>query len=726
MSECLPELILVADFNGYTRVDAERKMSSRPFNNIPYSFTVPSSAVIVDLRSSSPEDSSPIDLTSHSPPPPQHPPLITTTRSALPASNLPSAVTSHVRPVSAPSHIVVLSIPRQTEILQNLAGNNNPNIEARDRSSACGSTTTSRSGSTSTTSPEGPSPIDLTLHSLPPPQHPLPITTTCSALPASNSHVRPVSAPSHMVVLSIPRQAEILQNPAGYNNPNVETRGRSSACGSTTTSRSGSTSTTGAPATRPSRKTRADPKPTSAERPVKKRKESELQDFDDEEQRIYQALKKHLNESQEDHAYIVRYALMCARLDNDMIPPYEGKGIGGRPGIIYDDESPFKDMKPIANLPASATGKNVSQLSVFYSVGAGKMNGRTILRIPGIPMPIPEGLPPMPGHHWFSKLRRNITTEDDTIYRYIPYFGDNDGVEFVPPRGMYETDRSASTYENDEMGQIYCDFISIFLDEVNISMNELFEYLFSDIRQLWGHDGSAKASVLRRRDRYLPERDSEDAISADDEQIRIIKKRITPVTLQALQQAERVCKVFKVATGMSIWHAVKFASDQTWDSISETKRMIGFADRIPAKEEDTAKTTYSLNNYTALLCPICFIHECPFHDTKVNSRDDDDSSDSDTTSRRKVTRKSGVYVRTEQPINLPGWASASEGAAKAPWPESEPCSSECFITQGETDPATPWTDAMHELARSSAMVLKKNKRISCLLSSIINRPCSEV
>lgn len=586
-------------------------------------------------------------------------------------------------------------------------------------------------------------PIDLTRNSpspqpsVPPPLQPrfAPPNSTLAAAPPLD--VRVPSATSHIVVLNVPRQAEVLQAAAPGTFQNylmVETRGRQSAHDSNATSRSGSASTTGgggggAPsaATRPSRKTRTDhSKPSSSERPAKKRKESELQDFDDEEQQIYTALKRHLDKAQEDHAYIVRYALTCARLDIDTIPPYEGEGIGGRTGVIYDDESPFRNMKPIENVPATQMGKNVSQLSVFHAMGSNKMNGRTILRIPGVPTPIPKGLPPMPGHHWFSKLRRNIVTEDDTIYRYIPYFGDNDGVEFIPPIGMYDTDRSANIYENDEKGQIYSDFVSSFLDEVNLSMNELFEYLFGDIRQLWGQDRSSKISALARRDSYLPEHDGEDAISADDEQIRIIKKRITPVTLRALQQAERVCKVFKVATNMSIWHAVKFASDQTWDSIAETKRMIGFADKIPPKQEYTTKITYSLNNYTALLCPICFIHECPFHDTKVNSSSDDDSSDSDSQSKRKVTRKSGVYVRTEQPINLPGWASASEGAAKSPWAEGEPCSSECFVTQDETEPQTPWTDAMNELAKSSAMVLKKNKRISCLLASIINRPCSEV
>lgn len=74
--------------------------------------------------------------------------------------------------------------------------------------------------------------------------------------------------------------------------------------------------------------------------------------------------------------------------------------------------------------------------------------------------------------------------------------------------------------------------------------------------------------------------------------------------------------------------------------------------------------------------------------------------------------------------NVPGWASMSRGSHQSPWPPATPCSPACFLSPAPHPVPAPLTPAQTALLRSSATVLRNNPRCSCLLSSIINHPCS--
>lgn len=134
--------------------------------------------------------------------------------------------------------------------------------------------------------------------------------------------------------------------------------------------------------------------------------------------RFEEILRNHIAEMKKTHAYVVRSTLTAARLDlNSRTPP---------PGIIYDETSPFEDMKSIEIAVTEAKDKrlDVGRFSVRVH-GKAHSSSEIKLVVPATISETPKTLAQMPKYHSYTTLRNNILADDDEIMRYFPYFGED-------------------------------------------------------------------------------------------------------------------------------------------------------------------------------------------------------------------------------------------------------------------------------------------------------------
>lgn len=162
-------------------------------------------------------------------------------------------------------------------------------------------------------------------------------------------------------------------------------------------------------------------------------------------------LQRYLLEMKKTHAYIVKSTLTAARLDLNARSVFQGNGVGGRPGIIYDEVSPFADMMGIEITATEAKDRKL-EIGRFSVRHHGKLHSSSEhkLVIPATVSATPEGLAQMPKYHSYTTLKNNILAEDDEVMRYFPYFGEDAEEEEINQLNLEETfvDRTKASAED--------------------------------------------------------------------------------------------------------------------------------------------------------------------------------------------------------------------------------------------------------------------------------------
>jgi hypothetical protein len=140
-------------------------------------------------------------------------------------------------------------------------------------------------------------------------------------------------------------------------------------------------------------------------------------------------LRRYLVEMKKDHVYIAKGILAAAQADLNQRKPFRGNGQGGRLGILYDEESPFKNIK---RDEVAIVGKETEALQVegvrFDVVNYVKVNTtaqrKHIVYKPRL-IKWPKDLPQPRRCRWYTTLRNNVIAENEEEMRYLPYFGED-------------------------------------------------------------------------------------------------------------------------------------------------------------------------------------------------------------------------------------------------------------------------------------------------------------
>ncbi|RPA92541.1 hypothetical protein L873DRAFT_183359 [Choiromyces venosus 120613-1] len=403
-------------------------------------------------------------------------------------------------------------------------------------------------------------------------------------------------------------------------------------------------------------------------------------------------LQKHLLQMKKTHAYIVRGSLTAARLDVNARGFYDGTPGSGTPGISYDEVSPFVGLGSIDITVTEARERKID-VGRFYIRHHSKPHALSEhrLTIPTKVAETPKNLEKVPKYHSYTTLRNNILSDDDEIMRYYPYLGDEAGDDEINQLSAEETfiDRTRATAEEgkkDECAAMYTTFIHDFLHDLGLGFDAIVGYLVGDITGI--NNGISQTRSESLRISALP-----NDFDLEDVKIKALRERLGTVTMEELEKAESVCRIFKQQTKISLWDVVKRVAPGVKDCLSSVKVTNGGGVFAKDTEEGTnereiaAQTggnpiPYSLESYATLNCLLCYMHECRFHLSKDHDRlamsggDDDDDDDVDVT---KPTKK-GDVIPLIVATSIPGWASMSKGATVDPWGgKDEECSVGCFI-----------------------------------------------
>lgn len=145
---------------------------------------------------------------------------------------------------------------------------------------------------------------------------------------------------------------------------------------------------------------------------------------------------------------------------------------------------------------------------------------------------------------------------------------------------------------------MYTTFLLPFLADLRLSLSAVTSYLI-------GPNPSSES----KRQAALP-----DDFDFEDPKVNACREALESVSVEDLDRAESVCKVWKEETGVSLWEVVKRVDVMVKDNISATR--IKVEGKAPdecdeaareAKEATGNPAPYSLESYAALNCLLCFM-----------------------------------------------------------------------------------------------------------------------
>lgn len=135
---------------------------------------------------------------------------------------------------------------------------------------------------------------------------------------------------------------------------------------------------------------------------------------------------------------------------------------------------------------------------------------------------------------------------------------------------------------------MYTTFLLPFLNEQSLSLSAVTAYLIGPLPR-------PRNEIVRRE--ALP-----DDFDFDDAKVRSCRDSLEPVTIDELDNAEPVCKVWKQETGISLWEVVKRVDAMVKDNITPARV------KVEGKSESGNPAPYSLESYAALNCLLCFMY----------------------------------------------------------------------------------------------------------------------
>ncbi|KAI5803899.1 hypothetical protein EDC01DRAFT_478286 [Geopyxis carbonaria] len=138
---------------------------------------------------------------------------------------------------------------------------------------------------------------------------------------------------------------------------------------------------------------------------------------------IANMLQNYITDMKRDQVYIVKNCLAAARHVMNKVPVYRGAESPGRPGILYDEVSPFKDMEALD--VSQPTGPDTIRLTAVHYPKTHTSSQHKLFLTPKF-AETPKHLPEIPKYRHYITLRANLVAENEENLRYYPYFGEED------------------------------------------------------------------------------------------------------------------------------------------------------------------------------------------------------------------------------------------------------------------------------------------------------------
>ncbi|KAK9453029.1 hypothetical protein V1511DRAFT_506318 [Dipodascopsis uninucleata] len=287
---------------------------------------------------------------------------------------------------------------------------------------------------------------------------------------------------------------------------------------------------------------------------------------------------------------------------------------------------------------------------------------------------------PLPLYKDYTSLSVGVHVEDDECLRYLPYFGENGEEADLDLEEMFE-DRTGTRSEllRREKAQIFAASFFKFVENYGIFKHHLVSFFIYHV------PNNSIARKMTMPDRYR----------IDEKKKKQLEETCRKLDNRHVAKVELICRLFKEITKVSVWEVLNIFPV---NSLTEDKRA--------SLRSSQTTATFSLDSYSSLLCQFCYMHECPWHDSSFLTVTPDGSL---------------------KPPSLHDCNNSNRSEAKRRiLPDSVPCSGSCKIQASPPKSLRAWSDEDISIMKMTYNVMGANNRISCILATIIDRPCNEI
>lgn len=258
----------------------------------------------------------------------------------------------------------------------------------------------------------------------------------------------------------------------------------------------------------------------------------------------------------------------------------------------------------------------------------------------------------VPKYHIYTTLANNITVDDDDVLRFQPYLGEeadevNDPLLFeenypldITRHARENGQQRESKFYREELSPVMltvilvvewiCDELPRLLNKFELLQKSLSYYLIGDLKRVPGIN--AKAMEKTRKRFFPPDHDPTYPKTRDELSQRrrnLGRPEDAGIDAAQLRKAELVCKALRDVMGVRAWWVLKALSNEGKHRALQpfTGRIEDFPAILPTDNEPEITTQehklailsggnpipYQLDTYTKLHCPVCYMHQCPFH-----------------------------------------------------------------------------------------------------------------
>ncbi|KAK9466885.1 hypothetical protein V1512DRAFT_207367 [Lipomyces arxii] len=356
------------------------------------------------------------------------------------------------------------------------------------------------------------------------------------------------------------------------------------------------------------------------------------------------------------------------------------KGAREGKGAIVEDAfmtGSYRDYTLSAFMPTAKTSpKNVMK----FTVDSFKKheNTRRQLRFESVPIPCQLALPL---YKSYTPLSSGIHVEDDEFLRYLPYFGENGEEDGLNLEEMFE-DRTDSHFEllkREKARFLSVNFLEL-MARYGLSKSQLMGYFLHHV-----------TSNTQSQKLVMP-----DKFKMDEKKKKLLREHTRKLDNRSLAKVDMICRIFKDMTRISV---LEILNVYPTDIFIEDKRS--------SLRSFQSSPVYALDSYSSLHCPFCHTHECSWHEPAYLTMGDNGSF---RTSTLQETNTSNLST-----------------AANKLLPDLVPCSADCYLNKSDKGELLQrWSDSEISLIKMTGGVMMSNNRTSCLLTTMMTRPCYEI
>ncbi|KAK9461481.1 uncharacterized protein V1516DRAFT_676090 [Lipomyces oligophaga] len=324
--------------------------------------------------------------------------------------------------------------------------------------------------------------------------------------------------------------------------------------------------------------------------------------------------------------------------------------------------------------------KRTLKLSIEIFQKSSASNKRTAVETP-ISL---DYVAPLPLYKDYTPLSVGINVEDDEYLRYLPYFGENGEEDGLNLEEIFE-DRTESHSEQlrKEKAQFFSTEFFGFIGKYGIQKTHLASYAMYHV---------PSNPILRRE--IFP-----DWFEIEDKKRKVFEEHLRKLDAKLISRIEMVAKLFKEITKISFMEFVNLLPATFF-----------VEDKRASLRSSQTSSVNNLDSYQSLLCTLCYMHECPWHESTY------------------VALGADGAVKSV-PLSLQNRVNKSY-SGKSILPDDIPCSNECFINErgvrSQGSKAVDWSEEEISMIKMTAKVMMRNDRYSCLLVTLLDRPCYEI